>query len=88
MTIMLISLFSFSEPLEEYILFWLRRASVTYAAHFSAVRVVTGQWILGIRLIREDRAQADGRSGEEGREERVPRQPEEPRVGGGIGILG
>ncbi|KAF5904663.1 Uncharacterized protein DAT39_005595 [Clarias magur] len=30
----------------------------------ASVRVVTGQWILGIRLIREDRAFTDDRSEE------------------------
>lgn len=42
-------------------LLWLGQCSVTYAAHFSAARVVTGQWIVGIRLIREAGAFADER---------------------------
>lgn len=40
-------------------LLWLGQCSVTYAAHFSAARVVTGQWIVGIRLIREAGAFTD-----------------------------
>lgn len=42
-------------------LHWLGQCSVTYAAHFSAARVVTGQWIVGIGLIREDRVFTDER---------------------------
>lgn len=41
------------------------------------MRVVTGQWILGIRLIREDRAFTDDRGkGEEWKERALERRAE------------
>lgn len=60
-------------------LLWLRQASLTYAAHFSAVRVVTGQWILGIRLIKEDRAFTDDRGKERNGKRECQREGEEGR---------
>lgn len=49
------------------------------------MRVVTGQWILGIRLIREDRGFTDDR----GKKRNGKRECPERREGGGdVAVLG